>query len=199
MKPQPVVINMKNLRLVIGIVVIIALVSPAFALDMADFRATDWRQSHSSFPEPKIGHPYDWRSTPLPEMKSKLPTIVVPTPTPTPDENDCYRPCRVALLRVTSTPTRAFVYIDGSLKGFTPITICELSVGTHQCLVRRLGYEDYSTEIVIPEPAWHCACQSCLAGDWTRGICKLSDDIPIDVTLKKVESFMPKTPYPSPF
>jgi len=83
---NPIVIEMKKLRLVIGIVVIIAIVcTPALAISIADFRATDWRQSHSSFPEPKIGHPYDWRSTPLPEMKSKLPTIVVPTPTPEPE------------------------------------------------------------------------------------------------------------------
>ena len=86
MNHNPVVLEMRNLRLVIGIVVILAVVcSPALAINTADFRATDWRQSHSSFPEPKIGHPYDWRSTPLPEMKSKLPTIVVPTPTPEPE------------------------------------------------------------------------------------------------------------------
>jgi hypothetical protein len=85
MNHNPVVFEMKNLRLVIGIIVILAIVcSPALAIKIAD-----WRQSHSSFPEPKIGHPYDWRSTPLPEMKSKLPTII-PTTTPTPAPEPIY-------------------------------------------------------------------------------------------------------------
>jgi hypothetical protein len=171
MNHNPVVLEMRNLHFVIGIVVILALVcSPA----LADFRATDWRQSHSS----------------LPEKKSHLPTILVPTPTPTttptPDENNCYHRCPV-LLYVTSTPTRAFVSIDGSNRGLTPISIGDLSVGTHQLRVSRIGYETYSTEIVIPEPSWWCGCQSCLAGDWRRGVCKVND-ISINVTLKKIES-----------
>jgi hypothetical protein len=183
MTHNPVVFEMKNLRLIIGIVVILAIVcSPALAISLAD-----WRQSHSSFPE----------------MKSKLPTLVVPTPnpttTPTPDENNCYSPCPVAPLFVHSTPTEAHVFIDGSNRGSTPIGFYDLSVGTHQLRVSRVGYEDYSTEIVIPEPSWRCVCQSCLAGEWgwVRGACKIND-ISINVTLKKDESTPIIVPTPNP-
>ncbi|HOW33188.1 MAG TPA: hypothetical protein PLN32_01885, partial [Methanoregulaceae archaeon] len=73
-------VDMKNLRLIIGIVVIFAIVcTPALAIP--DFRAgaIAWRQSlfESTIPTPTIPSFFK----PLPEMKPTLPTIVVPTPT----------------------------------------------------------------------------------------------------------------------
>ncbi|HOW33187.1 MAG TPA: hypothetical protein PLN32_01880 [Methanoregulaceae archaeon] len=79
-------IDMKNLRLIV-IVVIFAIVSTP-ALAIPDFRAgaIAWRQSlfESTIPTPTIPLFFN----PLPEMKSTLPTIVVPTPTTTESEYD---------------------------------------------------------------------------------------------------------------
>ena len=85
-KRNPVVIDMKNLRLIV-IVVIFAIVSTP-ALAIPDFRAgaITWRQSlfESTIPTPTIPSFFK----PLPEMKPTLPTIVVPTPTTTESEYD---------------------------------------------------------------------------------------------------------------
>ncbi|MCE5299028.1 MAG: PEGA domain-containing protein [Methanoregulaceae archaeon] len=53
-------------------------------------------------------------------------------------------------LSVTSTPSGAAVYLDGMLKGTTPISITGVSSGVHQLKVTRQGYEDYSTGVTIP-------------------------------------------------
>ena len=92
------------------------------------------------------------------------------------------------------------VFIDGSHEGKTPIAIYDLSAGTHQLKVSFPTYEDYSTEILIPEPLpYHVS-------SYGLQYCELVS-IPIDVTLKKIEStmkptiptIMPKTQYLSLF
>ena len=124
MKRNALGVEMKNLRLVIGIVVILAIVcSPALAISMSDLIAQYKGQS-------------------VPTIPTVVPTTT-PTTTPTPF-------ILVPSLSVTSTPTQAMVSIDGSYRGLTPIRIYDLSVGTHQLKVSFPTYEDYSTEIVIP-------------------------------------------------
>jgi len=152
---------MKTCLLFISIVVILALVSsPAVAISKSDLIASYKGQSSPTIPTP------------------------IPTSTPTPITTSNALP-----LLVSSTPSRAMVYIDGSFKGFTPITIYSrdpggFSVGTtHQLRLSRAGYEDYSTEIVIPEPSPpHCFVF------YGSQVCVTQTAIPIDVTLKKVES-----------
>lgn len=58
-----------------------------------------------------------------------------------------------AAIQVTSTPTRAGVYLDGSYKGTTPtsgyLEISDLSPGTYTICLTYPGYTDYSTEITV--------------------------------------------------
>jgi hypothetical protein len=156
-------VEMKNLRLVISIVVILAIVcSPALAISSSDLIAQYRGQSATTIP------------------------TVVPTTTPTTAPTQVLTGFSPWTVSVTSTPTRAFVFIDGSYRGLTPVSIDGLSVGTHQLKVSRIGYEDYLTEIVIPEPECHMV--------WIRHLEMLICDTPsqtIDVTLKKIELPIP--------
>jgi hypothetical protein len=137
-----------------------------------------------------------------PVTPTPSPTVIPTTePTPTPTTNTTNRLCPTDRLSVTSTPSRATVFIDGYFKGSTPITIYGLSAGTHQLKVSFPTYEDYSTEILIPEPL------PCHVSSYGLQYCEIQLPITIDVTLKKIEStqkptiptIMPKTQYPSLF
>jgi hypothetical protein len=56
-------------------------------------------------------------------------------------------------LQVSSTPTGAVVYLDSDYKGFTPpgdhLDILDLTPGTYALVLRKLGYQDYSTSVTI--------------------------------------------------
>ena len=164
---------MKPWPLLIGIVVILAMFcSPALAISKSDLIA-----------QYKAGQFWE----PATQTSSPTPTVIPTTvPTPTPTTNTTNRLCPTAFLSVTSTPSRATVFIDGSFKGSTPITIFGLSAGTHQLKVSFPTYEDYSTEILIPEPL------PCHVSSYGLQYCELVS-IPIDVTLNKNESTMKPT------
>jgi PKD repeat protein len=55
-------------------------------------------------------------------------------------------------LSVSSTPPGAMVFIDNVAKGITPVTLTDTAIGTHQFLLRKAGFDDYTRSIVI-EPA----------------------------------------------
>ena len=55
-------------------------------------------------------------------------------------------------LMVSSTPPGALVFIDNVAKGITPVTLTDSAIGTHQLLLRKAGFDDYTRSIVI-EPA----------------------------------------------
>lgn len=75
-------------------------------------------------------------STPVP---TTIPTTVpttAPTQTPSSDVTGSFA--------VTFTPTGAMVYLDGTYKGTTPITLSGISVGIHSLKVsKKYGYQDY--------------------------------------------------------
>ena len=140
---------------------------------------------------------------PITQTPSPTPTVVpttAPTTTQTPTPF-----ITTGGVRVSSTPTRAMVFIDGSCKGRTPIAIYDLSAGTHQIRVSWWGYEDYSTEVLIPEPSPpHCHVSPGWPVGWVG--CEWPLPITIDVTLKKIEyqkptipTIVPKNQYLSPF
>jgi hypothetical protein len=126
---------MKNLRLVIGIVVILAIVcSPALAISKSDLIAS--------------------------YKGSTVPTILTPTPAP-PDQIQGR-----GSISVISDPAGAKVYLDGSFKGFTPITLIGLSptcgyesragqicnfkdAFPHYIELTKIGYEKYTISDVI--------------------------------------------------
>lgn len=47
-------------------------------------------------------------------------------------------------LYVISTPAAASLYVDNILKGYTPITVTNLTAGTHPVKLTKAGYNDYS-------------------------------------------------------
>ena len=53
-------------------------------------------------------------------------------------------------LSVTSSPAGADVYLDGTYKGTTPVTITGVSTGLHLVRVTMPGYEDYSSRVITP-------------------------------------------------
>ncbi len=55
-------------------------------------------------------------------------------------------------LTISSTPQGAMVFIDNVAKGITPVTLTDTETGTHQLLLRKTGFDDYTRTILI-EPA----------------------------------------------
>jgi len=58
-------------------------------------------------------------------------------------------PDTLGSLSVTTTPTGAFIFIDGVQRGVSPATIPGLSAGTHTVLLKLDGYQDLSTPVTI--------------------------------------------------
>ena len=54
---------------------------------------------------------------------------------------------RVGLVSVSSTPSGASIYLDGTHKGTTPETIFDVPVGTHSILLTKSGYYDKTATI----------------------------------------------------
>ncbi len=52
-------------------------------------------------------------------------------------------------ISISSTPTGAAVYVDGTYKGTTPETVSGLSAGTHDLRLTYTGYNDYRDDISI--------------------------------------------------
>jgi PKD repeat protein len=55
-------------------------------------------------------------------------------------------------LSVSSTPPGAMVFIDNVVKGITPVILTDTAIGTHQILLRKSGFDDYTRSVLI-EPA----------------------------------------------
>jgi len=53
-------------------------------------------------------------------------------------------PATTGTLSVSSTPAGASVFIDNALRGVTPISLTDISAGSHQVLLRLEGYQDYT-------------------------------------------------------
>jgi PKD repeat protein len=55
-------------------------------------------------------------------------------------------------LSVSSTPPGAMVFIDNAAKGITPVILTDMAIGTHELLLRKAGFDDYTRSILI-EPS----------------------------------------------
>jgi PKD repeat protein len=55
-------------------------------------------------------------------------------------------------LTVSSTPPGAMVFIDNIAKGITPVTLTDTAIGTHQLLLTKTGFNDYTRSVLI-EPS----------------------------------------------
>jgi PKD repeat protein len=52
-------------------------------------------------------------------------------------------------LSVSSTPPGAMVFIDNVAKGITPVTLTDTAIGTHQLLLTKAGFNDYTRSVLI--------------------------------------------------
>ena len=66
-------------------------------------------------------------------------TLIPSTPPPT----------QTGSIVITSSPTGADVYIDGSYRGISPVTLSGLTTGSHTVRILQSGYNDYSTNAKI--------------------------------------------------
>jgi hypothetical protein len=53
-------------------------------------------------------------------------------------------------LYVISAPSLAAVYLDGSLKGVTPIMLSSTAPGSHSLLLKLTGYNDWNSTVTVP-------------------------------------------------
>jgi hypothetical protein len=145
---------MKTWALIISIIVILAIFcSPALAISKSDLIS---QYKTGQFPETT-----HQTSTPTPQMPS---SDVNPTPSTNSDDR-CFG---YGSLSITSDPEGALVYLDGRLKGTTPITItgvhqykgCKVdSTGkwlgwigglmTYDIKITKRGYQDYIISDVL--------------------------------------------------
>jgi hypothetical protein len=52
-------------------------------------------------------------------------------------------------INVRSTPTGATIVIDGTTRGTTPATLTSISAGSHTIVLKKSGYNDYSTNVTV--------------------------------------------------
>ena len=52
-------------------------------------------------------------------------------------------------ISATSNPTGANLYLDGSLRGVTPITVANVTQGSHVALFTKSGYQNYTTTVNV--------------------------------------------------
>jgi hypothetical protein len=55
----------------------------------------------------------------------------------------------VGSLSITSTPTGASVYVDGTYRAVTPTTVGNLQAGVHSVNLYKAGYQDWATQVTI--------------------------------------------------
>jgi len=52
-------------------------------------------------------------------------------------------------IQISSTPSGAKTYLDGTEKGTTPLTIADVAVGSHAVKLTKEGYRDYQTSVSV--------------------------------------------------
>lgn len=64
------------------------------------------------------------------------------------DDDDDDEPT-LGSIQVNSTPSGARVYLDGADKGTTPLTLSNISVGSHAVRLTKEGYRDYQETVTV--------------------------------------------------
>ncbi len=80
-------------------------------------------------------------------------------------------------LKVNSNPRRAKVYIDGSYKGTTPLSISSIRAGTHEVKVKMSGYEEWVENVYI-EPNQRTEIYASLVPSVVYGDLVISSGVP---------------------
>jgi len=76
-------------------------------------------------------------------------TLLPPTPLPTTPPTSPRGGTSSGSLDISSTPTGASVYIDGTYKGGTPLVVSGLSEGSHRVRLSKSGYNDHTQTVFI--------------------------------------------------
>jgi len=71
---------------------------------------------------------------------SSVSASLVHSPTPSPTSGT---------ISVSSSPSGAYIYLDNTYKGIAPLTITDVSPGTHAIKATLTGYEDWSTNVEV--------------------------------------------------
>ncbi len=58
-------------------------------------------------------------------------------------------PQTTGVLILESVPTNTSVYVDGSLKGTTPLTLRAITTGVHEVAFTLAGYQNYTTKVTV--------------------------------------------------
>lgn len=83
----------------------------------------------------------DARSTVIPTSVVRFSHLIgQPTPAPIPS---------TGTLRIRSSPPGAGVYLDNVIRGISPLTLDAVPNGRYAILLRRDGYQDYTTDVVV--------------------------------------------------
>ena len=126
---------MKTLPLIISTILVCAILcSPSVAIiNKSDLLSQYKTIIPSPIPTSQI---QSW-NTPI--GKPTIIPPIVPTQSPT----------GTGSISILSFPTGALVYLDGELKGFTPITIKDISIGSHLVKLTKIGYNDHTTSVTV--------------------------------------------------
>lgn len=126
---------MKTLPLIISTILVCAILcSPGVAIiNKSDLLSQYKTIIPSPIPTSQI---QSW-NTPI--GKPTIIPPIVPTQSPT----------GTGSISIFSFPTGALVYLDGELKGFTPITIKDISIGSHLVKLTKIGYNDHTTSVTV--------------------------------------------------
>ncbi len=54
-------------------------------------------------------------------------------------------------IQVTTTPSSAWVYLDGTYKGLSPILLTNVLTGSHNIMIRKVGYNSTSQYLIVFE------------------------------------------------
>lgn len=88
-------------------------------------------------------------------------------------------------ISVNSEPSGASVYLDGELKGTTPITVSEVSAGAHEIKFMKKGYKEWSKSISV-------------SGGSTSDISVSLDEVPTPTPTAPQPTTPTITPTPTP-
>jgi PKD repeat protein len=78
-------------------------------------------------------------------------------------------PSGTGSLIIQSTPTGANVYLDGEGRGMTPLTLRNVTPGTHRLLLTSSGFSDYQETIQLSAGSQHTVTAQMVAGQASPG------------------------------
>lgn len=82
-------------------------------------------------------------------LQAQSGSTTTPTTNPTTAPTKASSGTQTGTLSVTSTPKGACVYLDGTFRGLSPLTLTGVAGGSHELRLTRSGYQDYLTSVTV--------------------------------------------------